>query len=271
MFKKIALLIFTMVFSVTLMSFTAGNKITIKGSDTMVILSQRWAEKFMSKHSDITIQVTGGGSGTGISALINGTTDICNSSRPMKPSEIKKIKERYGTMGVEIPCAKDGITIFLHKNNPVKNLTMQQLKDIYTGKITNWNQVGGNDARIILYSRENNSGTYVFFKEVVLGSADYAASCQNLPGTSAVVNAVSKDKNGIGYGGSAYAKGIKHPTINSVEPTEVNIKSGKYPLARNLYIYLKSKPTGSIKQFIDWVLGSEGQSIVKQVGYFPIK
>jgi phosphate transport system substrate-binding protein len=237
----------------------------------MVILSQRWAEKFMSKNGEITIQVTGGGSGTGISALINGTTDICNASRPMKPSEIKKIKERYGTMGVEIPCAKDGITIFLHQSNPVKNLTMQQLKDIYSGKITNWNQVGGNDARIILYSRENNSGTYVFFKEEVLGNADFSAACQNLPGTSAVVNAVSKDKNGIGYGGSAYGKGIKHPTINNIEPTEANIKSGKYPLARNLFMYLKSKPTGSIKKFVDWVLGSEGQAIVKQIGYFPIK
>lgn len=271
MIKKIAILGIAVVLSAVLMSFTAGNKITIKGSDTMVILSQRWAEKFMSKNGDVTIQVTGGGSGTGISALINGTTDVCNSSRPIKPSETKKIKERYGTMGVEIPCAKDGITIYLHQSNPVKNLTIQQLKDIYTGRITNWNQVGGNDARIILYSRENNSGTYVFFKEEVLGNADFSPACQNLPGTSAVVNAVSKDKNGIGYGGAAYGKGIKHPTLNSIEPTEANIKSGKYPLARNLYMYLKSKPTGSIKAFVDWVLGSEGQAIVKQIGYFPIK
>jgi phosphate transport system substrate-binding protein len=270
MLKKIAILTIAMVCSAAMMSFTSGDKITIKGSDTMVILSQRWAEKFMSKFSDITVQVTGGGSGTGISALINGTTDICNSSRPMKPSEVKKVKERYGTMGVEIPCAKDGINIYLHPGNPVKNLTMQQLKDIYTGRITNWNQVGGNDARIILYSRENNSGTYVFFKEVVLGSADYAASCQNLPGTSAVVNAVSKDKNGIGYGGAAYSKGIKHPSINSIEPNETNIKTGKYPLSRNLFMYLKSKPTGSIKKFVDWVLSSEGQAVVKQVGYFSI-
>ncbi len=270
MIKKIILLSIAILTSAALMSLNAGDKITIKGSDTMVILAQRWAEAFMSKNGGVSIQVTGGGSGTGISALINGTTDICNSSRPMKSSEVKKVKERYGTLGVEIPCAKDGITIYLNQSNPVKNLTMQQLKDIYTGKITNWNQVGGNDARIILYSRENNSGTYVFFKEKVLSNADYSPSCQNLPGTSAVVNAVSKDKNGIGYGGAAYAKGIKHPTINSVEPTEANVKSGKYPLARNLFMYLKSRPTGAIKQFIDWVLGSEGQAIVKKVGYFPV-
>lgn len=269
MIKKIAIFSLLVVSSLFLFSFSS-EKITVKGSDTMVILSQRWAEKFMSKNGGVTIQVTGGGSGTGISALINGTTDICNSSRPMKSSEVKKLKERFGTLGVEIPCAKDGVTLYINQNNPVKNLSVQQLKDIYTGKITNWKQVGGNDAKIILYSRENNSGTYVFFKDNVLGGADYSAACQNLPGTSAVVNAVSKDANGIGYGGAAYGKGIRHLSVNGVEPTESNIKSGKYPLARNLFMYLKSKPTGSMKKFIDWILSPEGQSVVKEVGYFPI-
>jgi phosphate transport system substrate-binding protein len=215
--------------------------------------------------------VTGGGSGTGISALINGTTDICNSSRPMKKSEIQKLKERFGVTGVEIPVAKDGLSVYLHNSNNVSDLSLKQLKDIYQGKITNWKEVGGKDAKIIIYSRENNSGTYVFFKDHVLGGADYAATAQNLPGTAAVVNAVSKDPNAIGYGGAAYAKNIKFAKINGVEPSAETVKSGKYPLARYLYIYLRSKPTGGLKQYIDWILSPDGQKIVNEVGYFPVK
>lgn len=271
MFKKISLLIVISALGLGIYGFVAQSKITAKGSDTMVILSQRWAEKFMAKNSDISIQVTGGGSGTGISALINGTTDICNSSRPIKKNEIKNLKNRYGVTGVEIPCAKDGLSVYLHEKNPVSNLTMAQLKDIYTAKITNWKELGGKDAKIILYSRENNSGTYVFFKDEVLKGADYAANAQNLPGTAAVVNAVSKDPNAIGYGGAAYAKGIKFAKINGYEPNTENIKTGKYPLARYLYIYLRNKPSGNIKKFIDWILSPEGQKVVTEVGYYPVK
>jgi len=190
----------------------APKKITVKGSDTMVILAQKWAEAYMKTHPEVAIQVTGGGSGTGIAALINGSTDICNSSRPLKASEIEKIKQRYNTPGVEIPCAKDGITIFLNAQNPVKELTIQQLSGIFQGKIKNWKEVGGPDAPITLYGRENSSGTYVFFKDNVV-RGDYAASCNTLPGTAAVVNAVKKDKFGIGYGGAAYAEGVKHCAV----------------------------------------------------------
>lgn len=258
------------VFVAGIFGFMAQEKITVKGSDTMVILSQRWAEIYMQKNPNVSIQVTGGGSGTGISALINGTTDICNSSRPMKQSEIQKLKERFGTLGVSIPCAKDGITIYVNEKNQVNNLTVDQIKKIFTGKITNWKSVGGNDAKIVLYSRENNSGTYVYFKDNVLGGQDYAPNCQNLPGTAAVVNAVDKDKNGIGYGGHGYSKGVKMLTVNSIEPNEKNIGSGKYPISRDLYMYLRSKPTGNMKKFIDWVLSSEGQKVVTKVGYFPL-
>lgn len=250
--------------------FMAQEKLTVKGSDTMVILSQRWAETYMASHPEVSIQVTGGGSGTGISALINGTTDICNSSRPMKQSEIKTLKERFGSLGVEIPCAKDGITIYMNENNQVSNLTMEQLKKIYTGKITNWKDLGGKDAKIIVYSRENNSGTYVYFKDHVLKGQDYAPSCQNLPGTAAVVNAVSKDANGIGYGGHGYSKGVKMSKVNGVAPTEANIGSGKYPISRDLYMYLRNKPSGKIKKFVDWILSPEGQKVVTKVGYFPL-
>ncbi|MDK9698810.1 MAG: phosphate ABC transporter substrate-binding protein [bacterium] len=251
--------------------------ITVKGSDTMVILAQRWAEIYMGTHSDLSVQVTGGGSGTGISALINGTTDIANASRPLKPSEREKMKQRYSSLGVEVKVAKDGLSVYLHESNPVRELSIEQIKQIYTKVITNWKQVGGPDAKIILYGRENNSGTYVYFKDNVLGGADFAPSVQSLPGTAAVVNAVSKDKNGIGFGGAAYGKGIKYCAVKkdasgiAYEPTEENIKSGAYPISRFLYMYLRNKPTGALKDYIDWILSPEGQSIVTKVGYFPVK
>jgi phosphate transport system substrate-binding protein len=254
-----------------------GETITVKGSDTMVILAQRWAEEYMAKHPGETIQVTGGGSGVGISALINGATDICNASRPMKNSEKDKLKQRYNTLGVEIKSAKDGLSIYLNESNPVQELTIDQLKSIYTGEVTNWKAVGGPDRKIIMYGRENSSGTYVYFKDNVLNGADYSSTVQSLPGTAAVVNAVAKDKAGIGYGGAAYGKGIKFAKVkldqNSTgyEPTEENIKSGNYPISRYLYMYTRSKPTGALKNYIDWILGPEGQALVTKVGYFPVR
>jgi phosphate transport system substrate-binding protein len=262
---------------VACLTLEAQEKITVKGSDTMVILAQRWAERYMVAHPDVVIQVTGGGSGTGISALINGTTDICNASRKMKNSERDKLKQRYGTRGIEIKCAQDGLSIYVNESNPVTELTLRQIKDIYTGKTTNWKSVGGPDERIILYSRENNSGTYVFFKDNVLMGEDFAATAQNMPGTASVVNAVSKDKWGVGYGGAAYAKGIKYVNVKSddtspaYEPTEENIKTGVYPISRFLYLYVRSKPNGKVKEYIDWILGDDGQRIVTEVGYFPIR
>lgn len=252
-------------------------KITVKGSDTMVILAQRWAEKYMSTHPQIVIQVTGGGSGTGISALINGTTDICNASRPMKQSEREKLKQRYGSLGVEIKSAMDGLSIYVNEASPVKELSLQQLKDIYTGKVTNWKDVGGPSQKIIVYGRENNSGTYVYFMDDVLMGEDYTASMESMPGTAAVVNAVAKDKGGIGYGGAAYGKGIREIKVKkdagskAYPPTLEYIKSGEYPISRFLYMYVKSRPTGTMKEYIDWILSDEGQKIVTEVGYFPIR
>ncbi|MFA6923436.1 MAG: phosphate ABC transporter substrate-binding protein [Bacteroidales bacterium] len=257
-------------------AFMVKQKITVKGSDTLVILAQRWAEVYMKSNPNVEIQVTGGGSGTGIAALINGSTDIANASRQMKQSEIDKLKERYNSMGVEIACAKDGITIFINNSNPVTELSIKQLSGIYTGKIKNWKEIGGPDAAIKLYGRENSSGTYVYFKDNVV-KADYAASCQTLPGTAAVVNAVKKDKYGIGYGGAAYAEGVKDCKVKKDDkstaylPTAENIKSNVYPISRYLYMYLKNRPTGEIKKYIDWILGPEGQKLVVEVGYFPVK
>jgi phosphate transport system substrate-binding protein len=251
--------------------------ITVKGSDTMVILAQRWAERYMSKYATASIQVTGGGSGTGISALINGTADICNSSRPMKPSERDKLKQRFGTRGIEIKCAQDGLSLYVNQANPVQELTLEQIKSIYLGETTNWKDVGGADQRIILYSRENNSGTYVYFKDNILHGKDFAPTAQNMPGTAAVVNAVSKDKWGIGYGGAAYGAGIRELKVKAgaespaYAPTIETIRSGQYPISRFLYMYVKNRPTGEMKQYIDWILGDEGQGVVSEVGYFPIR
>jgi phosphate transport system substrate-binding protein len=258
--------------------FYPAETITVKGSDTMVILAQRWAEVFMKNNKDITIQVTGGGSGTGIAALLNGSTDICNASRPMKQSEIEKLREKYNSNGVEIKVAIDGLSVYANKaNKKINELTLEQIKNIYTGKITNWKDVGGNDSKIIMYGRENSSGTYVYFKEHVLQNEDFNSEVQSLPGTAAVVNAVSKDKNAIGFGGAAYAKGIKEIAVKkdaaskAFLPVKKNIESGEYPISRFLFMYTRTKPEGNIKKFIDWALSKEGQAIVNEVGYFPVK
>jgi phosphate transport system substrate-binding protein len=273
-------MIITLVFAAALFFGFAsqpGDVITVKGSDTMVILAQRWAEVYMSKHPEVTVQVTGGGSGVGISALINGTTDICNASRPMKQSEIDKLKARFNVVGVEIKTAKDGLSLYVNESNPVQELSLDQIKKIYTGETQNWKDVGGPDAKIILYGRENSSGTYVYFKDNVLGGADFSPMTQTMPGTAAVVNAVAKDKYGIGYGGAAYGKGIKYAKVKkdakstAYEPTEANVKSGLYPISRYLYMYTRNRPTGALKEYVDWILSSEGQQIVSKVGYFPVK
>jgi len=255
---------------------TQYKPVTIKGSDTMVLLTQRWAEIYMSEHPGFTIQVTGGGSGIGIAALINGGTDICSASRPMKDSEKKLVMTRHGKDVQEIPVALDGISIYVHQSSPIQSLTQAQLKGIYTGRLTNWRDVGGKDGRIVPYSRDNSSGTYMFFKEHVLANEDFAREVQTLPGTAAVVNAVSKDPASIGYGGAAYAHGIREVPIrrddNSepVAPSLQTVKSGQYPLSRSLFFYTTGAPAGNVKAFIDWALGPEGQKICEEVGYYPI-
>jgi phosphate transport system substrate-binding protein len=251
--------------------------VTIKGSDTMVILGQRWAETYMHHIPGVTVQVTGGGSGTGIAALINGGTDICESSRPMKDKEREQAKKRHGKDVREIPVALDGVAIYVHKDNPIKSVSLPQLKDLYTGKINNWKDLGAPESRIVAYSRENNSGTYVYFKEHVLANEDFAADVQTLPGTAAVVNAVSKDPKSIGYGGIAYSSGIralpvsKDGTAAPVDPTLATVQDGSYPVSRELYFYTIGEPAGTVKAFVDWVLDVEGQKVCEKVGYYPLR
>lgn len=276
--KKIQILLTAVIVlaAATLVAAQAGRNITVKGSDTLVILGQRWAEEFMKANPGTTIQVTGGGSGTGIAALINGTTDVCESSRPMKDSEKDSVKARRGKDAVELPVAVDGLAVYVHESNPITELTLAQIKAIYTGAIKNWKDVGGQDGKIILYSRENNSGTYAYFKEHVLQNADYYPTAQNMPGTASVINAVAKDRRGIGYGGIAYGKGIKHLKVKSddkspaVEPSMENVLKAKYPISRFLYWYFAGVPTGDTMRLAQWVVSKEGQQVVEKVGYYPL-
>jgi len=247
----------------------AGKKLTIQGSDTLLEMVTAEAAAYMKQNSGATIQVTGGGSGVGIAAIINGSTDIADASRPMKKKERKRI-EKNGTKVFEVAIALDGISLYMHPDNPVNDLSTAQLKDIYTGKINNWKQVGGNDAKIIRYSRENSSGTYAFFKKHVLKKQNYAVDCQNMPGTASVVNAVSKDKNAIGYGGLSYAEGVKVAKVNGVSPSPETVSDGSYPVSRSLYQYTIGKPKGLAKKFIDFELSKEGQKLAIKAGYVPL-
>jgi phosphate transport system substrate-binding protein len=263
----------------------AGDTITVKGSDTMVILGQRWAEEYMKERKDVTIQVTGGGSGTGIAALLNGTTTLANSSRPIKAEE-KEAAKKNGIDVVEIKTAMDALAVVVNASNPVDRLTVKQAGMIYSGYINNWKQVGGPDKKIIRYTRESNSGTYVFFKEHVLNNRDYAADAQTIPGTSAVAEAVAKDPAGIGFGGVAYfatnpkLKILKIARDEKSEPITPLLAGGRinfdvvwsqtYPIARYLYVYSAGQPKGAVKEYLDWILGSKGQEIVEKIDYVPL-
>ena len=254
----------------------SSKPLTIKGSDTMVILGQRFAEEYMKRNPGMVVQVNGGGSGTGIAALINGTVDLAQSSRPMKDKEKADAEKNRGAKLNETPVALDALAVFVHQSNPVKELTIEQIASIYTGKTTNWSQVGGSNAPIVIYGRENNSGTYEYFKEHVLNKADFAPRVQTLSGTAAVINAVGRDANGIGYGGIAYAKEVRPVAVKKdaatagVEPKEETVANGTYPISRNLYFYWLSSSRPELEKFVQWAVSPEGQGVVENVGYYPL-
>ncbi len=254
-----------------------AQNVTVKGSDTMVILGQKWAETYMKEHSGTTVQVTGGGSGTGIAALLNGSTDICNASRPMKPSETADFVKKFKVRPHEYKMCLDGLSVYVSKDNSIEKLSFSQLEAIFTGKITNWKAVGGPDLAISLYGRENSSGTYEFFKEHVLNKKDFAASTKTMPGTAAVIQGVAQDKGGIGYGGIAYAEGVKAIKVSktddgeAIEPKEATVLNGTYPISRYLFCFVSPvKDNGAVAAYIGWCLSDEGQAVVKNVGYFPL-
>ena len=255
--------------------------IQIKGSDTMVNLCQAWAEAFMAKYPKVNVAITGGGSGTGIAALISGTCDLAAASRTIKPKEIEQAQS-HGITPKEWTTALDGLAVVVHPTNPIKQLTIEQLADLFTGKITNWRELGGADAAVVLLSREVNSGTHVYFKEHVLGSTDgqqreFASEALLLPSSQAIADEVAANPGAIGYYGMGYlnpkntavaiAKTSAGPYIT---PTEEAVKSGAYPISRPLLLYSKGQPEGAVKVFLDFILSSEGQTIVRKTDFVPI-
>lgn len=251
--------------------------ITAKGSDTLVILAQKWAEIYMGGHPGVTIQVTGGGSGTGFAALQNQTTDLADASRKIKAKEIEACIKAFGKRPTEYKVCLDGLSVYVNTENPLNELTIEQLDGLFSGKVRNWKEIGGNDAPVTLYSRENSSGTYEFFKEHVLKGKDFAATAQTMPGTAAVLQAVAKDKNGIGYGGAAYGAGAKHLLIKrddstpGIEPSKETVLNGTYPIWRYLYIYVNpALDKGQVAAYLKWIRSDEGQKVVEDIGYYPL-
>lgn len=264
--------------------------ITVKGSDTMVNLSQKWAEVYMQNNPNVSIQVTGGGSGTGVAALLNGTTNIANSSRELKENELQQAAKRDITPKV-YEVALDGIAIIVHPDNPVTSLTVQQIADVFTGKIKNWKDLGGKNSPITLYGRENSSGTYEFFREHVLGKdtrgiqKDYASNTQVLQGTAALGEAVARDVKGMGYGGVGYfaeRNDIKIIGVKEDKNAEIiypakegkanyeDIWNGQYSISRYLYCFTDGKPKSEVQAFLDFIISNEGQELVKQMEYIPL-
>lgn len=261
----------------------AKNSIQIKGSDTMVNLAQAWAEKYMELYQTEFVAVTGGGSGTGLSSLISGTCDLAMSSRNIKEKEIA-LAEKKGVHPVEFKIALDGLAVVVHPHNPVSKLTLDQLAKIFSGKIVNWKEVGGVDAKIVILSREVNSGTHVYFKEHVLRRMDpaskeeFAPAALMLSSSQAIADEVAQNPAAIGYYGMGYIspkqKAIlvaKDATSQFESPTIDNVVSGKYPISRPLFLYSNGEPKDLVKKFIDFDLSKEGQEIVLKTDFVPVK
>jgi phosphate transport system substrate-binding protein len=260
----------------------SGQTIENKGSDTLVNLALAWAETYMGSRPEVRISVTGGGSGTGIAAMINGTVDIVNASRAMKPEEIEEA-ESNGISPVEFVVAGDAIAVVVHPSNPVDELTLGQISDIYTGKITNWKEVGGEDRPIVLLSRESNSGTHVYFLENVIRLGDkesdllFSPDTLLMPSSEGISSEVRLNANAIGYDGLGYVTHDQkmlavavHKDSPFVRPSIETVNDGSYPISRPLFMYTAGEPSGRIKTYLDWIL-SDGQSLVRELGFVPLK
>jgi phosphate transport system substrate-binding protein len=254
-----------------------------KGSDTIVNLALAWAEKYQAEHPDVRISVTGGGSGTGIASLLNKTVDIANASRQIKPEEVSQAKSN-GVDPVEHIIARDAIAVIVNPENPVSQLTLQQISDIYSGKIRNWSEVGGENRPIVRLSRETNSGTHVYFLETVLrlGKKDdktlFSTDTLLLPSSEGIVAELRQNPNAIGYDGLGYVpKDLKTIAIAKedggayVLPSIKTVNDKTYPIARDLYMYTNGEPSGVVKQYLDWILSAEAQKIVADLGFVPVK
>lgn len=248
----------------------------LKGSDTVLPLAQKEAESYMKSHKDAKISVTGGGSGVGIAALVEGTTEIAMSSRKIKITEKIKLQDA-GKAIKESMIAYDALSVIVHPSNKVTQLTREQLEGIFTGKIKNWKEVGGEDLKIVVYSRETSSGTYEFFKEHVMKNKNYASSVLSMPATGSIIQSISQTKGAIGYVGLAYIeKEVKTLKVSFdkgktyVAPTMETAKNKTYPITRPLFFYYLTTIEKKVKPFIDYILSAEGQKIVEQIGYVPL-
>jgi phosphate transport system substrate-binding protein len=253
-----------------------------KGSDTLVNLALAWAEAYTTLRPDVRISVTGGGSGTGIAAMINGTVDIANASRAMKAVEVDAAQAN-GISPIEFVVARDAIAVVVNPSNPVDQLTIEQISDIYTNEITNWSQVGGSDLPIVLLSRESNSGTYVYFLENVIRKGDkesdllFSPDTLLMPSSEGISTEVRQNPNAIGYDGLGYvthdqkviavARDAAGP---HVLPSAATVNDGSYPISRPLYMYTAGEPEGEIKTYVDWILG-DGQALVSVLGFVPLE
>lgn len=255
-----------------------------KGSDTLVNLALAWAERYREIQPGVAIAVTGGGSGTGVAALLNGTVDLANSSRDLSASE-RATAEQRGIAVVEYTVAIDALAVIVHLNNPVEQLTIDQIADIYTGRVTNWQDVGGRDAPIVLLSRESNSGTHIYFLEEVLRKGDpanrdlFAPQTLLMPSSVGITSELRRNPNAIGYEGLGYVDLAHEKVIRVardgagpyVEPSVETAATGDYPIARDLYIYTAGQPTGAVADYLTWILSPAGQEIVAELGFVPIR
>ena len=280
--KKFYTILTILLVSISVFATPGKNVVQIKGSDTMVNVGQAWAEKYMEVNPQDFISVTGGGSGTGLSALISGTCDIAMSSRNIKAKEIE-LAGKKGIKPFEIKVALDGLAVVVNPKNPVSKLTTAQLAGIFTGKITNWKQVGGPDSKIVILSREVNSGTHVYFKEHILrrndpnSTEEFAGSALMLSSSQAIADEVAGNSDAIGYYGMGYISNkqkaisiAKDPNSEFVSPTIENVISGKYPISRPLLLYTNGQPLGLVKKFVDFALSKEGQEFVKKTDFVPV-
>ena len=248
----------------------APERLRIRGSDTMLPLLVLWADGFMAAHPGVVVEIEGGGTGTGIRALIRGNVDLASASRPLRAEEARGLLERQGSLGYAVLTARDALSVYVHPSNPVHDLSLAQVRAIFTGEIHNWKEVGGHDARIQILGRNPASGTHGFFAEHVLQGEEYTRQARVRPTTAGIVKTVQEDPAAIGYGGIGYAKEVRACHLEGVAPTAENVRRGKYPVSRYLYLYTAQPPAGLVQVFIDWVLGPEGQGLVPEAGYVAL-
>lgn len=246
--------------------------ITIQGSDTMLNVATAWSEAFMDANPGVDISVQGGGSGTGIASLINGTVDAANASRGIKDEEVTEAQAN-GVDPVEHAVAIDGIAVVINPANDVTDLTIDQLGQIFRGEITNWKDVGGADAEIVLLSRDSSSGTYEYFKEAVVGEdAEYAASAKLLASNQAIADEVAANEGAIGYIGLGYlSSDLKVVAVDGVQASVTTAADGSYPISRYLYMYTNGEADGVMAAYLEWILSAEGQQIVSDEGFVPVQ